>query len=751
MPNHHNWSMFVAVAAPYRLLLPSSRRTAFWLSAVALGMASSGIHANETDELFNIELEELLKVRVNSATKIAQNVNEAPGIVNVVTRQQIDQFGWNSLNDILAAQPGFSLSMDYDRHTVAARGVAEGWGNNHLLLLIDGIPMNDNIFASAYTWDITPLFLAQNVEVLRGPGSALYGSSAMNGVVTINTPSAADLDYGGEAHLRLGDDGSRHLDWVHGFKGGALFSAVAGYATQATPGNEYLASDGSGRGGASSLQQFETQDRHDNWYAWVKLDGKEALRGLTVQYHDQAWHYQTLQGWALWTPDRPDVMSEERKILTVSYKPTPGEMIAQEYTVRWQDHGLRWNMNFYPNGAFGGFYPNGAREFVQTSMQDLFARAQFSFALPQSAKLLTGIEMDRYSYTGDDAHEANFNPDTGSPNAGGAIQPLGPWLDWIKDHPMVNYAPYLQFTSGDLLSHQWQLTAGLRYDHDEVTFERITDPARPVERRTFSRFSPRLGLVYLPMETVSVKLLHGSAFRAPGPAGLASAHTYSIASNIDAIQPERITTSELAVNWQIGKAVSWRSNLFETEFSDIIYASGTNLSKAVNVLTQRSRGLETELLFGNAALTGFVNASYARRVGERVIDTSVAASPHNMTWYPSFQANLGVNCHQADSNLALSLHYQGRVNRRDSEVGVQPLPFGVGTLVDLSAYRGNDIAPWWTLDAKYSQSLGHGVDLFVGGTNLLDTHKNILIKTGAFPFDYPQTGRRLYAGLSLRY
>src|SRR4029079_15339466 len=133
----------------------------------------------------------------------------APSVISVIPREQMQDYGWNSASDVLFHQPGFRPAQDYDRGTVASRGTFEGWNNNHLLQLVDGIPFNDNLYGTAYTWDISPLFLARTVEVLRRPGSAVYGSNAVNGVVQVNTLSPADMDGKGEARVRLGEAGTR--------------------------------------------------------------------------------------------------------------------------------------------------------------------------------------------------------------------------------------------------------------------------------------------------------------------------------------------------------------------------------------------------------------------------------------------------------------------------------------------------------------------------------------------------------------
>jgi outer membrane receptor protein involved in Fe transport len=183
----------------------SRRGVATFAGAVAL-LASQAVSAQQSDaptkakstipaeqdsyDVTSLSLEELLNLGIESASKISQRAQEAPSVVSVVTRDQMELFGWTHLNEILFRQPSFFPSQDYERVTVGARGLFESWNSNHLLLLIDGVPYNDNETGGAYTWEITPLFLAKSVEIIRGPGSALYGSNAANGVIAINTLSA---------------------------------------------------------------------------------------------------------------------------------------------------------------------------------------------------------------------------------------------------------------------------------------------------------------------------------------------------------------------------------------------------------------------------------------------------------------------------------------------------------------------------------------------------------------------------------
>src|SRR5258707_15895266 len=106
--------------------------------AAPLRAAAQPASELDAEELNLFRLEELMSLQVASPAKLEQPVREAPAVMSIVTREQIVDYGWITLNDILFKQPGFAPSQDYDRRTVTARGLFEGWNNNHLLLLIDG-------------------------------------------------------------------------------------------------------------------------------------------------------------------------------------------------------------------------------------------------------------------------------------------------------------------------------------------------------------------------------------------------------------------------------------------------------------------------------------------------------------------------------------------------------------------------------------------------------------------------------------
>ncbi len=288
-----------------------------WVATAVLIMIASTAAAQDGGGLSDL-LDSVVEFEIVVATtKIAQRAIEAPGVVSVISRDQIADFGWTSLNDALYRLPGFFPVQDYDRRTVGARGLFEGWNNNHLLLLIDGVPYNDNLYGSAYTSEITPLFMVKSIEVVRGPGSALYGSNATNGLVTINTVTAEDLGGKGWARTQLGDFNTQIYDAVVGTKG-ANFSAVVGYNAYTTDGNEYDYYDdyvNSGRPIADG--KIRTFDARRSSYLFSKLSGEGKLKGLSIQFHNQNWDYQTGHGWLWQIPDQAESMQESRQLFTL--------------------------------------------------------------------------------------------------------------------------------------------------------------------------------------------------------------------------------------------------------------------------------------------------------------------------------------------------------------------------------------------------------------------------------------------------
>ncbi len=160
---------------------------------------------DEPDEAELFRAEERV---VTVASRYAQTIAQAPNIVTVLTDREIRTRGYRTLSDLLRSMPGIYVTTSKESRGLAwFRGVASP-DNNKFLLLIDGVPLYDGVYTHAWIDNYVPLVDVKQVEVIKGPGSAVYGTNAFAGVVNIVTYRADDLQ-GGFARIETGSFGRR--------------------------------------------------------------------------------------------------------------------------------------------------------------------------------------------------------------------------------------------------------------------------------------------------------------------------------------------------------------------------------------------------------------------------------------------------------------------------------------------------------------------------------------------------------------
>jgi hypothetical protein len=144
------------------------------------------------EDLTSLSLEQLLDVSVVGAPKYSQTQGEVAAAVSVITRQEIQAFGWRTLAEALASLPGLYSTYNLQATSIGARGFGlPGDFNTRLLVMIDGIRVNDPTYdAGRFGWDFPlDLDLIERIEFIPGPGGAVYGQNAMLGVVNVITRS----------------------------------------------------------------------------------------------------------------------------------------------------------------------------------------------------------------------------------------------------------------------------------------------------------------------------------------------------------------------------------------------------------------------------------------------------------------------------------------------------------------------------------------------------------------------------------
>jgi iron complex outermembrane receptor protein len=194
-------------------------------------------------DLSTLDIDELARVRVTSVTRRPEAVAQASAAVAVISREDIRRSGVADLPEALRLLPGLGAGRVGTRDwALSARGFNQQSANK-LLVLIDGRVVYSPIFAGVF-WDVqrVPLEDIDRIELIRGPGAALWGANAVNGVINVVTRSAAERR-GGMATLLLGTNDQAQGSLLYGAGLGSE-GAVRVYGLGSTEGSSDL-EDGS--------------------------------------------------------------------------------------------------------------------------------------------------------------------------------------------------------------------------------------------------------------------------------------------------------------------------------------------------------------------------------------------------------------------------------------------------------------------------------------------------------------------------
>lgn len=175
-------------------------------------------------------LDDFLKAELAIASRLGTTAREAPGVVTLITEEEIEQSGARDLIDLLRLVPGFDFGVDVQG--VIGAGIRGNWGHEgKILLLVDGIEMNEPLFSTVQFGNHFPLGHIKRIEIIRGPGSVIYGGYAELAVINIITKAASDLQKGFVSIVdgeMSGTYGRRRLEFGIGQTGTAFSMSLLG-------------------------------------------------------------------------------------------------------------------------------------------------------------------------------------------------------------------------------------------------------------------------------------------------------------------------------------------------------------------------------------------------------------------------------------------------------------------------------------------------------------------------------------------
>lgn len=438
--------------------------------------ASTASFAQSAQDLASLSLEDLMTVhveRVFGAAKRVQLTTEAPSSVSIVTAEDIARYGYRTLADVLQGVRGLYVTTDRNYDYVGARGFARpGDYNTRLLLVVDGHRVNDDIFDQAGAGrelgiDASSL---QRVEIIRGPASALYGTSAFFAVINVTTRRGADVN----GVTLTAEGGNLGTSRVFGSIGRAFTNgldvAFSGHVER-TEGIHDLFFPEYDTPAANNGHAIGLDDGIERG-----MTGRVSLRSLTISgmYSWRRKHVPTAAYESVFN-DPGLVTIDERGFLDASY----------ERTMRGTSYALRGFIDKY---NYDGAYPYesltpGGPTIIQTDYgHGLWwgTEGRASRAIAGGQTVTGGFEFRDYARQD---QGASFS-DSRSPG-------------FATDVSTRVYAAYVQ--DEVRIRERILLNIGGRYD----------------EYSGFHRVTPRASLVFAESPNRSFKYLYGAAFRAP--------------------------------------------------------------------------------------------------------------------------------------------------------------------------------------------------------------------------------------------
>lgn len=567
------------------------RRCASALAALLAAWLNVAPRAAETTgagDLTDLNLEQLMNLDVETASRFPQKRSEAPSAVTVISSADIKAYGYRTLADILGSIRGLYVRTDTIYSYLGVLGFGRpGDLNSRVLLLIDGYRVNDSVFnvAPIGTEFLLDVDLIDRVEFVPGPGSAVYGSNAYFGVINVVTKPARALE-GVQASAQAGSFGTGKARATYGHRfddGGGLVLSATGYR-----------SDGENLqfSGPSTPSAAQGNARGINYDEYRSAFARYSIGGLRVE--------------AAYSTRKTGAAAASYALGTQFLDPATHTVDTQTFVDVQYERSLRSETDLSARVNWGSYPYDGSFPYVDPASRTVIEnkdgdRARWwgtelkLRAHPFEAhRLVAGMDYR------DEYRRYQFNYDQ------------NPYVLFVDSRQRANrFGIYVQdeFT----LRPGWILDAGLRHDAQSATGA-VT--------------SPRLALIYSPSPAGSLKLLYGSSFRAPS-AGEQFDNQANVQEPNPGLKPERIRTAELVLEQLIRNNLRLTASAFEYRINgliDEVQDPATSLLQYRNVGRVQSRGaqLELEQAWDDGAR---LRASYSYQLAEDLNARDSGADP----------------------------------------------------------------------------------------------------------------------------
>jgi iron complex outermembrane receptor protein len=538
----------------------------------------------------DLSLQQLLAAEVvSTASKFPQEVREAPAAISIVTAEDIRRYGHRTLADVLRSVRGFYTTDDRNYSYIGVRGFARpGDYNTRVLLLIDGHRVNDAVYdmAPIGTDFLLDVSLIDKVEVIRGPGSALYGTSAFFAVINVITRSG-------------GQQRGVRVDVLGGSLGTG--GATVSYGRQFGGSHELFLSASSRRSDGAELLTFPA-------FATIG-DGAVDARGLDRDRSSSAFASIAVGRFAV----RSAFVTRDKQVPTASFDTVFGDGRLKTNDHRGYVHAT------YDGGLGRGWLGTARAAYDHYGYEGVYP---LDYGMPQAVvqwdnaenQVVSGELTARRRVGRSHLFSVGAEVRRQLQNRMWTLDDMGNYFDVSRPATVVGL-----YAQDEMRLNSWALVnAGLRLDRHPAFGAHVT---------------PRAGLVLLPRRATALKILYGRAFRAPNPYEM---YYYPAQQSLE-LSPETMRSTEITWEESLSNRVRSSLSAFTYDVTDILQLGTVDLPAYeqpwafANEGHVRARGVEAEL---EMRLSDRVSARASHafvRTRHRATNEIVSNSPEHLT------------------------------------------------------------------------------------------------------------------------
>ena len=617
----------------------------------------------QDEDLFELSLEELMTVSIITSSKVVDDLDKAPGSIQIIDRQQIEDLNARTLREVLTAYvpgmdvvPGYFLTGSVVNEGIYSRGILSDFNQQVLILLNGHSKYNETTFGSPFpAMDIT-LENIERIEINNSPEPTL-GSGALT---TINIVTREQEAVGNEWWANMGintQEGiqSTKLTGITGHRigGWKVSGSVQLYQDQgqAHPESEVLGFTG------QNNQLRDATYPSSNLSLYVKSPDSKLSIGSWYKNVNRSAYLSNLNP----SPDNDLFYFGTRSLLNqLSYTPAKNTEITAGLSTFAFD-------NLYNLDEFLPYGVNERRQIpFQLSLRNYNAFAQagqyFNASLAGKHKIFAAIRVENEGQA--DHHLYEYN------EANQAIDVTQvreeEFNTLLGDYKRTLFSAFAE--DNWVLSDKFNVLLGLRFDAIDNFGTSI------------QTLNPRAAIVYNPSPSLVFKGLYSQAVRAPGIYETHGSRFLPGLYGNNKLNPERLQTYEVQAIYRAG-ALRLQVNPFYQVLKDQIHYAPSQLDNTINVATNTGEtevtGIEWraryEWITGNYF---FINGAHIKSIDK--------VSDQRTNYLPGEYLNAGVNLSKGDFSLNLNGSY-----RND-----RPAPFYTGDPADTRMLLANTSLTW---------------------------------------------------------